>query len=212
MVTECEFTTIYSEYFPKIVRYLSRIVGPNDAEDTTQDVFNKVSCSLGGFKRKSKLSTWIYRIATNTAIDRVKSAPYKRSLESSSFSEASSVNTPVDCGSRRPSTADRVLFRKEMSTCINEYIDNLPLKYKTVLVLSELKSLSNQEIADVLGISLSNVKIRLHRARAKLKGALSNGCNFSHTDENILVCDRKSTQILPEMTTDDSIAPVLNRP
>jgi RNA polymerase sigma-70 factor (ECF subfamily) len=64
MVIECEFLNIYNEFYPKINQYLSKIVGPNDAEDVAQDVFDKISRNLGGFKKKSKLSTWIYRIAT----------------------------------------------------------------------------------------------------------------------------------------------------
>ena len=52
--------------------------------------------------------------------------------------------------------------------------------------MSQLEGMSNQRIADVLGISLENVKIRLHRARAKLKKALDNGCNFYHNEQAIL--------------------------
>lgn len=61
---------IYEEYYPKILRYLIRFLGPNEAEDATQEVFIKINTNLDSFRGESKLSTWIYRIATNTAIDR----------------------------------------------------------------------------------------------------------------------------------------------
>ena len=57
MVTEGDFSNIYKEYFPKIIQYLSKIAGPNDAEDMAQDVFDRIWRNLGGFKGNSKLST-----------------------------------------------------------------------------------------------------------------------------------------------------------
>lgn len=88
MITECEFAKVYNDYYLKFVQFLSNIIGPNDAEDTAQDVFNKVYSNPGGFKEKSKLSTWIYRIATNTAIDRLRSASYKHSKAHSTLEDS----------------------------------------------------------------------------------------------------------------------------
>ena len=85
-----------------------------------------------------------------------------------------------------------------MSECVNEFIDNLPHDYKTVIVLSELEGLANKEIAEILGISINNVKARLHRARAELKKALNEGCDFYHDERNTLACDRKQVQIMPK--------------
>ena len=76
---------IYEEFQPKIVHYLSRLLGNQDAEDIAQEVFAKVSRGLESFKGQSKLSTWIYRIATNTAIDKLRSASFKRSSENASL-------------------------------------------------------------------------------------------------------------------------------
>jgi len=88
------------------------------------------------------------------------------------------------------------VIRKEMSDCINEFIDKLPADYKTVIVLSELEGMANKEIAEILGITLDNVKIRLHRARVRLKKALQEGCDFYYNEKNALACDRKQVQIL----------------
>ena len=72
MSSTIDFNEVYKKFQPKIFHYLSRLIGPNEAEDTVQEVFEKVNRSLDGFKGESKLSTWIYRIATNTAIDFIK--------------------------------------------------------------------------------------------------------------------------------------------
>jgi RNA polymerase sigma-70 factor (ECF subfamily) len=199
MVTECEFINVYSEYYNKIIQYLSRVVGPNDAEDLAQDVFNKISRNLGGFKGKSKLSTWIYRIATNRAIDRLRSASYRQAsvdIPLTDTTELESENAGRPSGT---SAIDQVVIRKEMNECVTEFIDKLPLNYRLVLVLSDIKGLSNQEIADILEISIENVKIRLHRARAKLKSALKDGCDFYYNEQNTLACDRKQVPILPRV-------------
>ncbi|MBW2706565.1 MAG: RNA polymerase sigma factor, partial [Deltaproteobacteria bacterium] len=88
-------------------------------------------------------------------------------------------------------STDQKVIRKEMSECVREYVDRLPPDHRTVLVLKELEGFKNREIADILDISLENVKIRLHRARARLKLELDDGCDFYHNDEGTLVCDRK---------------------
>jgi len=201
MVTECEFITVYNAYYQKIIQYLTRMVGPNDAEDLAQEVFDKISRNLGGFKGESKLSTWIYRIATNTAIDRLRSAGYKQTMESIPLEDNFGFDGRSACSSSGSPAADQAVIHREMNGCIAEYINNLPSNYRTVLVLSELKGLSNREIADVLKISLENAKVRLHRARGKLKEVLNNGCVFYHNEKNALACDRKPIPILPKVST-----------
>lgn len=196
MTSECGFIKIYDEYYLKIIQYLTRIVGPNDAEDIAQEVFDKISRSLGGFRGKSKLSTWIYRIATNTAIDILRSAAYKYSKGYSTFEETVDDKAQNVWVAHKDTAADQTLIRKEMSECVIEFIDNLPPDDRTVIVLSELEGLANKEIADILEISLDNVKIRLHRARAKLRITLKDGCDFSHNEQNVFACDRKPSQIL----------------
>jgi len=199
MPPEYDFEKIYDEYYQRIVQYLTRIAGPNDAEDITQEVFGKISGSLGGFQGKSKLSTWIYRIATNTAIDRLRSAAYRHAKEECTIEDATGHETKSDWTDQKPPATDQVVIRKEMSECVNEFIDKLPQDYRTVIVLSELEGLTNKEIAEILDISLDTAKIRLHRARAKLKEALNEGCIFYYNEQNALACDRKQVQILPKV-------------
>jgi RNA polymerase sigma-70 factor (ECF subfamily) len=177
---------------------LTRIIGPDDAEDLSQVVFDKVSRGLSQFQGKSSLSTWIYRIATNTAIDKSRSAASIHEREQNPFDDdLSHESSDAPIAPSSPVT-DQLVIRKEMSDCINEFIDKLPPDYKTVIVLSDLEGLANKEVAEILGITLDNVKIRLHRARVRLKKALQEGCDFYYNEKNALACDRKQVQILPK--------------
>jgi RNA polymerase sigma-70 factor (ECF subfamily) len=199
MSSDYDFKTIYDEHYPRILQYLTRLVGPNDAEDTAQDVFDKINSGLAGFQGKSKLSTWIYRIATNTAIDRSRSAAYRHAVERIEIDGDTDHDPRSVSDDHRPPDTDQLVIRKEMRDCINEYIESMPHSYKTVIVLSDLEGLANKEIAEILDISIDNAKIRLHRARAKLKKMLSEACDFYYTEQSTLACDRKQVQILPKV-------------
>ncbi len=188
-----EFDDIYREFNSKILHYVSKMVGSEDAEGVTQEVFLKVSQSLDTFKGDSKLSTWIYRIATNTALDRLKSSSHKHAHEEFDPDEDMETETSDAWIGQKKQRPEDEHIRLEMNECIREFIEKLPTDHKTVMVLSEIEGLKNQEIADVLGISLENVKIRLHRARVGLKKELSKGCDFYHDDRSELACDRKET-------------------
>jgi len=188
--TELKFNDIYNEYHDKLLRYLQRMVGPNDAEDVTQEVFVKIDKGLNEFKGQSSLSTWVYRIATNAALDRIKSRAHRQEAASAILEDADNETEGL-CAEEPSLSAEREAIRNEMTECIREFVDKLPESYRTVIILSELKDLANQEIAEILGISLVAVKIRLHRARVKLKEAFETGCHFYYNENNELSCDRK---------------------
>ena len=191
---ELEFQQIFKEYQPRILRYLTRLSGRYEAEDLSQEVFIKVESGLKNFRGDSKLSTWIYRIATNTAVDRMRNPSFKYKVNNTTSLEAARENDPEIedkdqfLGKKAEST-DQQYVRKEMNSCIRNYIENLPENYRTVVLLSELEGLKNQEIAEILNLSLDTVKIRLHRARAQLRKKLESNCSFYQNEQNELSCD-----------------------
>lgn len=193
-----DFQEIYTIFQPKILGYLSRMLGGDEAEDVAQEVFVKVDKALKDFRGESQVSTWIYRIATNAALDRLRSASFRRGErecvhdDSSVEGRAELQDKNVWTGETRPDV-DQQLIRQEMNSCIREYIDQLPEDYRAVLVLSEVEGFKNREIADILEVSLDTVKIRLHRARAKLKERLGSHCSFYLDERGELACDRKKT-------------------
>lgn len=174
--SELEFQKIYDAYQPKILRYLTRLVGEPEAEDLTQEVFVKVSRALETFRGESQLSTWLYRIATNAAIDKMRTASFRQDAGHDLLEDANeAADKDVWTGEETPSL-EQLLMRKEMYECFMEYVGNLPVNYRTVVVLSEVEGLTDNEIAGILGLSLEAVKIRLHRGRARLLQELRAHC------------------------------------
>jgi len=190
--SKLEFDDVYNEFHEKIGRYVERMVGKDEAEDVTQEVFVKVDKGMEGFKGESSLSTWIYKIATNAALDKIRSRSFQEGAKRVSLDAPGDETGGEGICVETSLTAEREAIRNEMNECIREYVDKLPENYRTVIILSELKDLKNQDIAEVLGISLDTVKIRLHRARARLKEEFEAGCEFYRDEDNELACDRKS--------------------
>ena len=183
------FDSIYTEYRAKVHRYLSNLTCEDDASDLTQTVFLKISRSLDSFREESSLSTWIYRIATNTAHDHSGSSLARQKGSEQLFDEDDSIDDLPDTGF--PGT-DREYIRREMNACIRGVVDQLPENYRTVLLLSEFEELTNPEIAEILDISIDTVKIRLHRGRTALRKAMESQCSLYHDERNELMCDRKA--------------------
>ncbi len=194
---ETEFLKVHEDFRPRILRYMTRLVGRREAEDLTQDVFIKVMNSLKSFRGESQLSTWVYRIATNTALDRLRSSSYKQLVrEVIPLEPLVQIETGIGSKDKwaeeKSALPDAELIRKEMNDCIRTFIEHLPADYRTVMVLSELEGMKNIQIAEVLGVTLETVKIRLHRARAKLKKELDANCSFYRDERNELACDLKT--------------------
>ena len=181
---QLDFQNVYGEFHPRIQRYLNRLLGPNEAEDVSQEVFAKVSQALPQFRGDSSISTWIYRIATNAAYDRLRSPSFQRAGE-----------VPIDSAPPVEDSrtgVEQKLVRTEMNDCNGEYIASLPASYRSVVILSQHEGLTNREIAETLNVSLETVKIRLHRARARLKKELGSGCDFYRDSRNEFACQPKS--------------------
>ena len=182
-----DFQRVYEEFHPRIRRYLARVGGSADADDLTQETFARVSQALPSFRGEAALGTWIYRIATNVALDRARSRGFQiqaRTAQPNVFAVLSA--TPLIEGD---------IARREMSACVRDYVDQLPPDYLTVVVLSELEELPDREIAEVLGISVEATKIRLHRARARLRQMLQQGCDFSRDERNEFTCEPRPDDV-----------------
>jgi RNA polymerase sigma-70 factor (ECF subfamily) len=192
--SKSDFQNLYAAYNQKIRRYLAQLIGEADSEDVTQEVFVKINAALGTFRGDSCLSTWIYKIATNAAMDHLrKSNPLKQADDGHLGGDL--FNKDEVAADPDAAAVDAQLVRKEMNECIRGIVEGLPENYRTVLILSDLEEMTNQEIAEVLDISLDTVKIRLHRARARLKKELEGHCIFYRDDRNELACDRKTSSI-----------------
>lgn len=197
MVSAKKFSAIYDEFHPKVLSYVRRMVGEQDAEGVSQEVFVKVHRGLDQFKGEASLTTWIFKIATNTSLDRLKSTGHKRSatgpLAPFPLESAETVSGIVRPLSQKPLPPDQKVIRDEMQACIREFVDRLPPEQRSIIILNELQGFTNRELAEILQISVGAAKMRLHRARTALKKSLEQGCEFYHNDQSELACDRKQT-------------------
>lgn len=181
-----DFKSIHDQFRPRVLRYITRLVGEAEAEDLTQSVMLKVQEGLSGFRGDSSISTWIYRIATNVALDKLR----QKGIQALTDTGYEFDEDDLPPAAESPSV-ETTAIREEMSACISEFVARLPENYKAVMVLSELEGFTNGEIAAILGVTLDTVKIRLHRAREKLRKDLEAGCNFYRDERSEFACDRK---------------------
>lgn len=191
---DIQFTDIFNTYQNQIYNYVLRMVRNQDiAEELTQEIFIKTYNNLSSFRGDSKLSTWIYGIATNTCLDHFRSSDFKKAeitegIELNVLSEETDIE-----GIQKILSIEEDLIKSEMADCIRDYIENLATEYRTVLILHDLEGFKNREIAHLLGCTLDTVKIRLYRARKKLQSVLALNCNFYRDENNVLRCDRKTS-------------------
>jgi RNA polymerase sigma-70 factor, ECF subfamily len=154
-----------------------------------------VSRGLPNFKGRSQVSTWIYRIATNAAIDRLrkptaKTLPLKGEAAGPSAGrakiEAGGSETVVD---EKSLPAETSLIEDEMLHCLLSFINKLPAGQRAVVTLSFFESMKNAEIAEILGIRVETAKMRLHRARSRLVAELEVHCGWFRDARNHLTWD-----------------------
>lgn len=192
-VRESEFTGIVEQYREPIRRYVRSLVRDDgEAEDIAQEAFLRAYQGLSGLKDPDKVSPWLYRIATNLCYDRFRQSSSRPPATSLDGETDATADTPglqiVDQESPR---LDKVIEQGEMSSCVREYLDQLPDDYRAAILLHDVQGLTNPEVAEMLGCSLATAKIRLHRARKKLKEALDRACDFSCDDRGVTVCEPK---------------------
>jgi RNA polymerase sigma-70 factor, ECF subfamily len=175
-----ELSQIYEAYHGKVLAYAAKLLGRAEADDIAQEVFIKVGRSLGTLEDPAKLASWIYAITLNTVRDAVRKRTTSPGGLASACLHAAADEEEDSLLAHLPDTASRTpeeaTSRNEMIACYLDYVKELPRDYYVVYALSEFEELSNEEIARRLALTLGTVKIRLHRARAKLFEQLRRNC------------------------------------
>lgn len=162
---------------------MSILKNESDAEEAAQDVFMTVFRKADTFKGNSALYSWIYRICVNACLMRLRG---KRRQETVSIEEFMPVFTEegkhagaVESWSKE---VERKMLNRELGQVIRKFTEDLSEKYRVVFVLSDVEGLSNEETAQILGLSVPAVKSRLHRARLYLRERLSRYLREGKTD------------------------------
>ncbi len=138
-----------------------------EAEDIAQEVFIQVFKAIGSFREEARLSTWLYRIAVNKSLNKIRSRKSKFLLGLDILFEQGQSNRPV-----AEATPFDVLANRERAAVLHAAIDKLPANQKTAFVLSKYQGLANKKIAGVMGLTLSSVEALLNRAKKNLQKQL----------------------------------------
>jgi RNA polymerase sigma-70 factor, ECF subfamily len=163
---EGSFEELVRRYQRPISAYVYRMVGNYEsALDLTQEIFIKVYSSLRRYRDEFKFSTWIYKIAHNSAVDHLRrNATREQSLVVGH--EGDQFDLPVESGRLTPEQESE---RKERRGEIESVIRALPSNYRELIILRHSQDLSYEEIVDVTGLPLGTVKNRLFRAREMMR-------------------------------------------
>lgn len=169
----------------KVYGLTLRLVGsPEDAMELTQETFFNAWRGLPNFHADSKFSTWLYRLATNAAIDFLRREKRRKSLVSVPLSTDDDPDRVLDIPDQR-FTPQSQLERQELQEAVHRGLGQLSDEHRQVLVLRELNGLSYTEIAQVLDIEEGTVKSRIFRARLALRKILLTDGNFSAAEPSI---------------------------
>lgn len=172
---------------PQLFAYVRSMVrGAAIADDFIQETMLRAHLGISGLKDHDRLLPWLYRIATNVCRD------YLRKQQRTGHVHDGNVSVERhDLRDENAPQLQKVMECAEMGKCVRRYLEELPDSYRAVIILHDLEGMTNQEIADMLCISLDVAKVRLHRARKQLREMLEDACDFFTDERGILVCEPK---------------------
>jgi RNA polymerase sigma-70 factor (ECF subfamily) len=176
-----DFWEVYDRYYSRVRAYAASMLHDStSADDVVQETFMRAQAHLEGVRDPDRIVAWLFRIAHNVCMD------YLRARQSSRIDPDAEPETACGCAA---GSVQRDLERREMSACVRDKIDHLSATDRAVVLLYDITGLSHQEVAEVLGIDPGTAKVRLHRARTKLRALLEDACSFEHDEEDVLVCE-----------------------
>jgi RNA polymerase sigma-70 factor (ECF subfamily) len=174
---------------PQVQRHLLAMVRDRSlAEELTQDTYTRALERIDQLRDPQAALAWLYRIATTVALDRLRQRrPGTVPLDT--VARAGGEAEQAAERERPPSLLEGALESSEMSACVQGYLAALPDDYRIAILLHDGHGLTNPEIAQLLGCSVATAKIRVHRARARLRETLAAACAFEIDERGVLVCD-----------------------
>lgn len=172
--SKSDFTKLVQRYERALFNFGMRMCGEaSDAEDLVQDTFLNVYRYLNGFRKETKFRNWMYRIAASVCIKKRRKSKFAPDQELSldQFLPADEASVERETPRWAALPIDQVL-NEELNRQLQSAILDLPDKYRMVLVLRDVEGFSTEETAQILDLTATNVKVRLHRARLFLKDKL----------------------------------------
>lgn len=170
---ERAFNALVARFQDRVYNLIRRLLGnPEEARDVTQEVFVSVFEKVDSYRGDSSIATWIYRIATNHAKNRIKYLSRRKDRQKESL-EAMLVPPTSSRLSASVPRPDQVYTRETVSRLVDAALGQLDEEQRIVLVLRDVEGQSYEDIAAITGLQLGTVKSRLHRGRQRLKEALA---------------------------------------
>jgi len=166
---------VFRDYAPRIYNIARRMLGNDaDAEDVTQDVLLQVVRKLDTFRGDSQIATWLHRVTVNAALaHRQKRANRQKHEARETDEEALGAGSSPTPGRKWDVGPEETVLAAEQAGIIENAIEQLPEPFRDVYVLADVEGLPNNDIGDMLGLSLPAVKSRLHRARLQMRDLLA---------------------------------------
>ncbi len=180
------FAVLVERYKHKVYWLVRRMIGLEEAEDLTQEVFLRAYRALPGFRPGGTFRTWLYKIARNMCISELRKRGRRGEQVSLDETGEERVHWLLSDSS---DGAEEQMHAKELSYTIRTLVDELPEHYRTVLTLFYLDQLRYEEIAEVVDMPLGTVKTHLHRARLRLRDLV-----LSRSELAVLLGDRCANQ------------------
>lgn len=170
---EAAFNELIQLYQGRIYRLVFRMLGDRaEAEDLAQEVFITVFKSIDGFRGDSKLSTWLYRVATNHCKNRIKYLQRRARGKKKEFDEVAQHNA-LESATMNPTSQiarpDEMLEAYQKEAILKAAIAQLDEDHRTLIVLRDIEHLTYEQIQEITGLAEGTVKSRLHRARHALR-------------------------------------------
>lgn len=166
------FEEIIQRYEAKVMQLAMRLTkNHEDAEEVMQDVFSTIYKKIDGFQGKSAFSSWLYRIVVNSAFMKLRKRKQNQTIALEDLAP-SVQQSCLEGESGQYERSDNIASSKEMRDIIQLAINRLPKQYRAVFVLRDVDGLSNNEVGEILELSIPAVKSRLHRSRLMLRKKL----------------------------------------
>lgn len=170
---------IWHEYKSRLAAFIRSKVAEDAVDDILQDVFMKIHLRINSLKDDTKLESWLYQITRNAITD------YYRTKR---------ISEELPDWLEQPQPEEEESIRKELSSCLQPMVGELPDKYHNAIRMSELENRTQKEVAEQEGISLSGAKSRVQRGRVLLKTMLYDCCQFEINKKNQVVSYEKKAK------------------
>lgn len=162
-----------------VERFVARRVPPDAVDDLTQEIFLKMHTHAAELRDGDRVAPWLFRIARNAVVDHLRRRRIHASLDA--------VNEPV------AEEASEQNFNAELAAWLGPTLDLLPEAYRDALVLTEIEGLTQRELAERTGLSLSGAKSRVQRAKQLLEGIVRACCDLEvDARGNIVACSPRA--------------------